>query len=66
MLCRVIGAVVIVIGLYLVLWGKRKEDQPTSVSHSDTEAPNEQQMAILAESMGTLNHVGINITSTPT
>ncbi|KAK4579073.1 hypothetical protein RGQ29_028944 [Quercus rubra] len=29
---KVIGAIVIVIGLYLFLWGKRKEDQPTPVS----------------------------------
>jgi hypothetical protein len=62
MLCRVIGAIIIVIGLYLVLWGMRK-DQP--MSHSIAAAPNGQQMATLTESMGTSNHVGIDITLSP-
>ncbi|GMY08606.1 WAT1-related protein At2g39510-like isoform X2 [Fagus crenata] len=59
---RVIGAIIIVIGLYLVLWGMRK-DQP--MSHSIAAAPNGQQMATLTESMGTSNHVGIDITLSP-
>lgn len=30
-LCRVIGAIVIIIGLYLVVWGKRKDYKSPSI-----------------------------------
>ncbi|XP_062154166.1 WAT1-related protein At2g39510-like [Alnus glutinosa] len=56
---RIIGAVIIVIGLYFVLWGKRI-DQPTS---SDTAAANEEQMATVTESMGTSNRVFVDVSS---
>jgi hypothetical protein len=57
--CRIIGAVISVIGLYFVLWGKRI-DQPTS---SDTAAANEEQMATVTESMGTSNRVFVDVSS---
>jgi len=37
-LCRVIGAVVIVTGLYLVLWGKSKDQPPSDSSDDKAEA----------------------------
>jgi drug/metabolite transporter (DMT)-like permease len=57
--CRIIGAVIIVIGLYFVLWGKRV-DQPASTG---TAAPNEEQMATFTENMGTSNRVFVDVSS---
>lgn len=33
--CRVIGAMVIVIGLYMVLWGKSKDQLPSESEKDD-------------------------------
>lgn len=48
------------IGLYLVIWGKRV-DQPAS--SDSTAAANEEQMATLAERMGTSNRVFVDVSS---
>ncbi|XP_059458599.1 WAT1-related protein At2g39510-like [Corylus avellana] len=56
---RIIGAVIIVIGLYFVLWGKRV-DQPASTG---TAAPNEEQTATFTENMGTANRVFVDVSS---
>ncbi|EOY18238.1 Nodulin MtN21 /EamA-like transporter family protein [Theobroma cacao] len=45
---RVIGAIVIVIGLYLVLWGKSK-DQPSSNLDVDVEPSSDQKMTAMDE-----------------
>ncbi|XP_022765209.1 WAT1-related protein At2g39510-like [Durio zibethinus] len=45
---RVIGAIVIVIGLYLVLWGKSK-DQPSSNHNIKMEVSNDQKMTVMDE-----------------
>ncbi|KAJ4708912.1 WAT1-related protein [Melia azedarach] len=41
---RIVGAIVIVIGLYMVLWGRSKDQQP-SKSYSNHMAQSDQQMA---------------------
>ena len=57
-LCRVIGAIVIVLGLYLVLWGKGK-DQLSSDSDTNIKAAaapsSGEQMATISETAGTSN-----------
>lgn len=37
--CRVIGAMVIVIGLYMVLWGKSKDQIPSESEKDDLVPP---------------------------
>ncbi|XP_022743180.1 WAT1-related protein At2g39510-like isoform X1 [Durio zibethinus] len=53
---RVIGAIVIVVGLYLVLWGKSK-DQLSSDSDTNIKAApsSDEQMATTSETAGTSN-----------
>ena len=37
--CRILGAIVIVLGLYSVLWGKSKDEPSNSFSDMDIELP---------------------------
>ena len=37
--CRILGAIVIVLGLYSVLWGKSKDEPANSFSDTDKELP---------------------------
>ncbi|KAG2723692.1 hypothetical protein I3760_02G181300 [Carya illinoinensis] len=46
---RVIGAVVIVVGLYLVLWGKSKDQGDQTMSESNKVLPTTQNAAIMEE-----------------
>lgn len=39
MFCRILGAIVIVLGLYSVLWGKSKDEPSSSFSDTDKELP---------------------------
>lgn len=58
--CRIVGVVTIFTGLYLVLWGKRR-DQPASQSNTDSAARSEQQMNTPGECLGsTSDHAAIN------
>jgi hypothetical protein len=46
---RVIGAVIIVVGLYLVLWGKSKDDQYLTKSNSDEVLPSAHTLSPMNE-----------------
>ncbi|KAM4104548.1 hypothetical protein ACJW30_06G166500 [Castanea mollissima] len=61
---RIIGAIVIVAGLYMVLWGKRK-DQLGSRSDNDRVVPTTQNMATMNERTTTSKQkfVAIDVTS---
>ncbi|KAM3698115.1 hypothetical protein ACJW31_06G164100 [Castanea mollissima] len=60
----VIGAIVIVAGIYMVLWGK-SQDQPGSKSSGEKIAPTAQNMATTNERITTSNQefMAINVTS---
>ncbi|KAK4579076.1 hypothetical protein RGQ29_028947 [Quercus rubra] len=60
---RIIGAIVIIVGLYLVLWGKRK-DQPGLKSDNEEVVPTA-NMATMNERVTTSNQefMAINVTS---
>ncbi|XP_050250392.1 WAT1-related protein At2g39510-like [Quercus robur] len=60
---RIIGAIVIIVGLYLVLWGKRK-DQPGLKSDNEEVVPTA-DMATMNERVTTSNQefMAINVTS---
>ena len=49
--CRVLGAVVIISGLYLVLWGKSKDDHVSAKSECDKISPSDQKMIGKDESL---------------
>ncbi|XP_059628180.1 WAT1-related protein At2g39510 isoform X2 [Cornus florida] len=57
---RVIGAVVIVIGLYLVVWGKSKDDQPSSKMINEQVLPIEQQPTKNGD-IEISNHEAVNV-----
>ncbi|KAB1217921.1 hypothetical protein CJ030_MR3G014645 [Morella rubra] len=70
---RVLGAVVIVVGLYLVLWGKSKDQDPIAKSDSTRVLPTAQPMTTISDSEKTtskqefvvidgcnVNHIDIN------
>jgi hypothetical protein len=63
-LCRVIGAVVIVTGLYLVLWGKSKDQPPSDSSDDKAEAIVTQTATEMQEKTETVDQefVAIDIT----
>lgn len=63
-LCRVIGAVVIVTGLYLVLWGKSKDQPPSDSSDDKAEAIVTQTATEMQERTETVDQefVAIDIT----
>lgn len=49
MYCRVIGAIIIAIGLYMVLWGKSKDQIPAEdcrfdPTHEQVMSPNTQRL----------------------
>jgi hypothetical protein len=46
---RVSGAVIIVVGLYLVLWGKSKDDQYLTKSNSDEVLPSAHTLSPMNE-----------------
>ncbi|KAB1217946.1 hypothetical protein CJ030_MR3G014644 [Morella rubra] len=56
---RIVGAVIIVMGLYLVLWGKSR-DQPASLPDSDIRAPSGQQMGTFTNSLRTSNQMNLS------
>lgn len=58
--CRVIGALAIVIGLYLVLWGKSKDQSPLTCSN-DKVAATTSQMAIINGSLESSNQESVAI-----
>ncbi|XP_012081572.1 WAT1-related protein At2g39510 [Jatropha curcas] len=60
---RIIGALVIVTGLYLVLWGKSKDKSPLA-SSNDKEVVTTSEMGTTGESVGTSNQefVAIDVT----
>ncbi|KAG6734727.1 hypothetical protein I3842_01G284800 [Carya illinoinensis] len=61
---RIIGVVIIFIGLYVVLWGKRR-DQLASQSDTGSAARSEQQMSTTTpgQCLGTSNHAAITVSS---
>lgn len=63
-LCRVAGAVVIVTGLYLVLWGKSKDQPPSDSSDDKAEAIVTQTATEMQERTETVDQefVAIDIT----
>lgn len=44
-LYRVFGAFVIVVGLYLVIWGKSRDTKPSSNQNNDQISPVDQQLS---------------------
>ncbi|XP_040986373.1 WAT1-related protein At2g39510-like isoform X2 [Juglans microcarpa x Juglans regia] len=61
---RIIGVVIIFIGLYVLLWGKRR-DQLASQSNTGSAARSEQQMSTPTpgECLGTSDHAAITVSS---
>ena len=45
-ICRILGIIVIVLGLYSVLWGKSKDEPSNSFSDTDNELPLSKLMQI--------------------
>ncbi|PON91447.1 Plant-drug/metabolite exporter [Trema orientale] len=61
---RVIGAVVIVVGLYMVLWGKSKDKPPSEPIEKDLAATTDEQMTAKNETIRTQNQELVAIDGT--
>ncbi|KAE9619440.1 hypothetical protein Lalb_Chr02g0153141 [Lupinus albus] len=69
-LCRVIGAIIIVLGLYLVVWGKSKDQntrqiskEPILVDKQNAEESNNERMDHCNDEVLTIGSSGVRITT---